>query len=494
MAVILWAPPSLSHALTEVHEGSEPLVPRIQSTPEAFFQRCRDLSWKFFAEVFRRFVQALLPDAPARFCRPLQGLQKRFTDVLIIDGSRLAAIAHRLKILWDVRSVVLPGCLLGVYDLFRGIPRALDFCADAACSEMLRAFQMLRRIKPGTLIVGDRLYCAAAFFEKLGSRKLWGLFRRNRCLGLRKGTRLRKRRYQGGCLQEWLACAGGGTSAPAQTVRLIRFKKGRTVYELLTNVLDPEQLTGEEAMALYPCRWKVERMYFDLKEVLNLNRFYAANPNAVGMQVYAGAMVYTAMRVAQGQVAEQAGIEPEEISPAKFFPKMAASCHGYVVTERVIADIVRMNPGKELRLPDYTRRRFASLELDAILVERRNPHRRQRRFCAARRRWKSFKHIRGGRELSKWPRITSSIRAWADHVVPLSQDGFRAQVEIIHVLVGYLEALFVRPIQKAGPYSQPLLCPGRSDVVEHLLIAGERLPRPVLGDEAEQPVLDGVPL
>jgi hypothetical protein len=27
-----------------------------------------------------------------------------------------------------------------------------------------------------------------------------------------------------------------------------------------------------EALALYPYRWRIERMYFDLKEVLNLNR------------------------------------------------------------------------------------------------------------------------------------------------------------------------------------------------------------------------------
>jgi len=27
-------------------------------------------------------------------------------------------------------------------------------------------------------------------------------------------------------------------------------------------------------------------MFFDLKEVLNLKHFYAANPNAVAMQVY----------------------------------------------------------------------------------------------------------------------------------------------------------------------------------------------------------------
>jgi hypothetical protein len=401
-AVILRAPPSLSHALVEVQEGRELLVPRIKASPEAFFERCRDLSWKFFAEVFRRFVKSLTESVEPRFCSRLASLRDRFTDVLVIDGSRLAAIARRLKILWNERAVVLPGCLMGVYDLFRGIPRVLAFCADAAAAEMTRAVEILDEIARETLIVGDRLYCAAAFFEELGQRGLWGLCRRNKRLGLPRlqSAPLTKKRVRGGLLTEWLVDAGSGVSAPSQRLRLIRFKQGRKVRELLTNVLDPKRLTAEEAMDLYPCRWSIERMYFDLKETLNLNRFYPANPNAVGMQVYAGALVYTAMRVAQSEVAQEAQIEPEEISPAKFFPKMAAACHAYVVGEHMIAEMLRLNPGKRLKRPSWKGRRCASVPLEAILVEPRNGHRRRRRFCKARRHWKSFSHVRGGRELT----------------------------------------------------------------------------------------------
>jgi hypothetical protein len=402
LAVTLRAPPSLSAALVEVQEGREPLVPRVKASPEAFFERCRDLSSEFFAEVFRRFVGNLEESVPPRFCSELAGLQEHFTDVLIIDGSRLAAIARRLKILWNERAVVLPGCLLGVYDLFRGIPRQLSFCADAAKSEMTRAKEVLDAIKADTLILGDRLYCTADFFNELAFRHLWGLCRRNKRLGLHRlqSTALRKKRYLGGMLYEWRVRAGSGVSAPPQTLRLIRFKKGRKVYELLTNVLDSSRLTGEEGLAAYPCRWRVERMYFDLKEVLNLNRFYPANPNAVGMQVYAGAIVYTAMRVAQGEVAAQVGIEPEEISPAKFFPKMAGSCNSYVAAQWAVAQMIRLNPGRRLREPCWKRSRFAWVRLDAILVQRRTGRRRKRRFCTARRKWKSFAHVRGGRKLT----------------------------------------------------------------------------------------------
>src|SRR5712691_10654329 len=76
--------------------------------------------------------------------------------------------------------------------------------------------------------------------------------------------------------------------------------------------------------------WSVERMFFDLKEVLNLNRLYAANPHAVAMQVYAAAIVYNALRVAQSDGAAQVGWAPERLSPAKFFPKVATATYLYL--------------------------------------------------------------------------------------------------------------------------------------------------------------------
>ena len=56
-------------------------------------------------------------------------------------------------------------------------------------------------------------------------------------------------------------------------MRWLRWRKGRERWELLTNVVGPEQLSVIDALRLYPWRWKVERG-FDLKEVLNLHRSY----------------------------------------------------------------------------------------------------------------------------------------------------------------------------------------------------------------------------
>ena len=397
-AVILRAPKALSQALAEAQDGREPLFPRVEATPEAFFQRCRDLRPAFFAAIFRDFTARLLTAVPPRYAAPLAPVQARFATVVMLDGSRLAAIAHRLKLLWDERAVVLPGCLLGVYDLGRGLCRGLYFTADAAASEWLRAKAALRELARDTLVVGDRLYCTAEFFVALHLQRCWGLVRRNRRLSLQQVQRLRKKRHRGGLLEDWLVRAGSGQSAPVQTLRYIRWRRGRTRYELLTNVLSPERLSAEEALRLYPYRWRIERMYFDLKVVLNLNRVYAANPNAVAMQVYAAGIVYNALRVAQSEAAAQGGIAPEEISSAKFYPRVAAACVMYLQAQEWEGRLRRRHRRTDFRLiRDHEP--WASVPLAVVCREQRTGTRRKRRFCPARRRWKSIAHVRGGRKL-----------------------------------------------------------------------------------------------
>ena len=401
LAVILRAPRALTQALYETLEGSEPLFPFVAATPEAFFQRCQHLRPAFFAEVFAQFTARLLPATPARYAEKLAELQARFAAMVVVDGSHLAAIAHRLKLLWPERAVVLPGCLLAVYDVGRGLCRTLAFCADAAAGELARAQRALGTLPRDTLVLADRLYGNAVWFAALGAQGCWGLVRRNRRLGLRQRQRLSRRQVQGGRLTDWLVEAGGSRSTLPQRLRYIRWQRGATVRAVLTNVLDPTRLSAAEALALYPRRWTIERLFFDLKEVLNLNRVYAGNPNAVAMQVYAAGCVYNALRVAQAEVAAAAGLAPEAISPAKFFPKMAAACHCAALFELWFRDTQAANRGRRLRPPPVQQRRFARLPLDAILVEPRTLPRRKRRFCKARRKWKSLTRVRGGRTLLK---------------------------------------------------------------------------------------------
>lgn len=394
--VIIRAPVSLTHALEEA-SGGVGFWPKVKASPQAFFARCQDLSWKFFRSLYEAFVRVALEKESPRYANSLGDMGSRFSGIMAIDGSRLDKIAHRLKILWKERAVVLPGCLIALYDIRFGLMRHLEFCADAAAAEMTRAQGILDKIPSGVLLLGDRLYCSVEFFRQITSRGIFGVFRRNHRIKIRKVRLLRRLAYEEGVLEDLLVEAGCGVKTPVQTLRYIRWKRGRRVREFLTNVLEVERLSAEEVIQLYPWRWKIERMFYDLKEVLNLHCFYAANPNAVAMQVYAAALVHAAMRLAQGRIAQNAEVAPEDISTEKLFPRVAAASHALANAELVFLATCRLNPGVTLKKPDWRKMPFATTSLKKIRLQIRNGKRRSRRFCKSRKRWKSLAHVSGFR-------------------------------------------------------------------------------------------------
>ena len=243
------------------------------------------MHWRFFAPLYDAFVAQGLPQATPGSAAPLHPLRERFPEVWIVDGARLEAVAHRLKLLREVRARVLPGCVTAFYDWSRGMTRHLAFPPDAAAGALPRATAALAHVPQGTLLVGERLYGVGAFFAALTSRGMAGLCRRNGCQRWRWLRELAQTCVAGGTVGDTLSEVKGKKASPTQPVRWLRWRTGRERWELLTNVLVPEQVSVSDALRLYPWRWKVERVFFDLKEVLHLHRFSTSSPNGVAMQV-----------------------------------------------------------------------------------------------------------------------------------------------------------------------------------------------------------------
>jgi hypothetical protein len=399
-AVILRAPHSLPQALEEATAGTGAGWPAVQATPEACFERCRDLRWQVFAKLYEAFVAHVLPEALPCYAQPRHPLRDRFAEVWVGAGSRLDAVAHRRKVLRHVRAPVLPGCVTAFDALYRGITRHLAFHPDAAAGELPRATAALEQVPQGPLLVGDRLSGVGAFFATLTARRIAGLCRRNRRQSWRWVCALSKPSIAGGTAGDRVVESKDNQAIPPQTLRWLYGRKSGERRELLTNVLEPKQLSVSEALSLYHWRWKVERLFFDLKVVLNLHRFYTTSPNAGAMQVYAAALVHTAFRVAQGHIAQASGIAPEAISPAKFFPRLAAASIGLTWSEVAFMEIQQANPGVALHKPDWRCCDFAWPPWQRIQVEPRKGRRRKRRFCQSRKQWKSFAHIPGGKKLT----------------------------------------------------------------------------------------------
>lgn len=396
-AMIVRHPPSLTQGIAQTRKKGtrrDPLWPRVQAEVNAFFEKCWALRPDFFRALYEGFTLSLLRDTPEAYAHWMMALREHFPEVLAVDGSRLDAVAHRLKLLWPIRTPILPGCVTVFYDLFRGITRRVVFYPDAAEAELPRAQGELDWIARGSLVLGDRLYSVPQYFHLLVGLGLHGLFRKSGRLNIKRLRVLSAKQGSRCFLEDVLVEVGCGVSQPKLILRLIRYRGQGRKLDLLTDVLDPKMLSAEDAVQLYGLRWAVERMFLDLKKTLKLHGLYAAQPNLVAQQVYATAMVYNAFRVVQGHIADRAKVLPEQLSPQKLFPILAQCTQEWAIGQRMAIGFYEANPGVALKEPDWHKMEFASLELGEILLQRRSAHRRKRRPMPQR--WKSFAHVPGG--------------------------------------------------------------------------------------------------
>jgi hypothetical protein len=403
---------TIREAVRKSREGWDELVVKVKASRQALCKRAQQLNWKFFMQVFHRVVDRLTQDPELKerpqFCQDLpEQTRKKWPRVLVLDASMLDPIARRLQILRKVKDQVLPGMVLAVYDLYWGIPRRMRFDPDAARSEHQMAIEWVNQsaseseseLLHDALLVGDRLYGTLEFLAQTRRKGAWALVRRNRSVKIRGRRTLlsrKKVRGYGITLEDWQIQVGDrtGDTAKQQTLRQIKLMGGRRgTLEWFTNVLDPKRLTAWEAAEFYLRRWQVERMFATLKCVLNLKSFLMAHPNGVAHQVYAACLVYTVMRILQGEIAAEIKFPPEWLSTAKLFPRLRKAFHDYLVAALTVERLKAMNPGTKLKLPNPATMDFCWVDLDDLFVEQRDGRGHPRR---GKPNWKSFRHVNGG--------------------------------------------------------------------------------------------------
>jgi hypothetical protein len=371
--VVLRAPPSLTQALAEAEGRAGTAYPPMPVSDQAFFQRCEGMDPEFFRRVFEAFRARLEQAEPARYASEHAQVAARFGGrIWAVDASSLDPVARRLKVLWRDRRVPVPGMVIAFQDLLRATPARLCYERELQPQENPCARKALADVPAGTLLVGDRLYGTPVFLEAARERAVHALVRRNRRVAFEREHRLSSVEEEGVRVVEEIGLYGLSRVTATQRVRLIRCKQGRRSLEVVTDVLEPERLSAKEALSLYRQRWGVERLFFELKEVLNLHRFYAANANAVAMQVYAAGIVHVALKTAQARIAHAAGLAPERLSSQKLFPKVAAASFCLVTAEQTFDAVQKANPRVRLRKPDWRRMSFASVPLHQVLVEHRD--------------------------------------------------------------------------------------------------------------------------
>lgn len=372
IAVVLRAPDSLREALEEAH-GGRAGFPFVESTTSSFFERAQGMRWEFFEELFRRFLASVLPETRPDFEAELAAELPEFPELWAVDGTSLDRVAHRLKAVRGVKGVLIPGSVLAMLDLRRGVLRRVVFrerliTGEASCLE-----EALDEIPKATLLVMDRGFCSMTLLEKIVARGLHAAVRFQKSVRAEEIEVLSRFEDDGVRVLDRLVVLGSGSGGrPKVTARLIEKPlAGGGLLRLVVTVLDPVKLPARAALSLYRRRWAVERMFQELKQVLDLRRFYAANTNAVAMQVYACAIVHVALRVAQARIAREQELAPEALSAAKLFPRVAAAHYRLLEALEHFEMTRRANPRVRLVEPDWSGLRLYDVRLRRLLVSKR---------------------------------------------------------------------------------------------------------------------------
>lgn len=398
-----------------------PLYPTLTASAASFFQRIQSLRPAFFRAVFTHVTARVRTECVPRwaaagvtFCTDLPIPTTVFPDIYCVDASRADKVAHRVGVLQRTTRAVLPGSIEAVYDLRRGVLRDLYFDPDGCRGERRLFEEVLADLPSGALLVGDRYYGTPCMLDAATMCGQSLVARHVRTATQRKRQCLRKVRTATLTVDDWLVDTGGtGQDTVAITIRYVRITtvyKGRVrTLTFVTNVLDPTRLPAEHLAALYGLRWTIERMFLTLKATLRLNRLFNSTPAAVGQQVYATALLYNALRLAQLEVAHRLGLPPEQLSPEKLFPLVMDRLERRTwievgalwQAERLQAAYpdVELPPVDPVALAAaLTAHPSLMLPVRALLVERRTTKRKTRRYCAGRGKAPtSFAHLHGGK-------------------------------------------------------------------------------------------------
>ncbi len=234
-------------------------------------------------------------------------------EVVAIDESTLDAVCRRVRPLREVPDGderLLPGKLVGAFDVRRQLWRAMHYVAQVTENEKDHAMDMLACLAPGTLLLFDLGYFSFAWFDALTKGNYPWVTR------LREQTTMivMHTYYDDGGNWDKLVWLGIWDTQSAYLVRVVQVTYAGVTHRYLTNVLNPTVLPMRDLVGLYARRWDIERAFLLLKEWFGLSQLWSSKPQVILAQVWACVILAQVIQSIRVQMAVVADVEVADIS------------------------------------------------------------------------------------------------------------------------------------------------------------------------------------
>ena len=338
----------------------------IQVSQQALSQRFLT----FPAEIFERIFKELLPQFErkwhSRKQRPLpesiQFTRTKFERIWACDGSTLKAIFRKLESLETVPKNQLAGKIGVVIDLVTRLPVEIWFRENAKVSDMKFESDILKLVKPQTLILLDRGFCHYQFWQQLITGNVHLITRLNNKASFTVESILTNS-YS---IRDRIVKMGAGTKTiPCITMRLVEIRVGKIWYSYLTSVLDPLILPPYVVADLYSRRWRIEEAFNTVKRLLGLSYLWTGSLNGIKLQLWGTWLFYAVLVDLGDAVADELSLPFDRISLEMIYRGLY---HFYVAHHKGLAtDPIKYfsaPENRDLGVVKFIRKPFKKLIID----------------------------------------------------------------------------------------------------------------------------------
>jgi Transposase DDE domain len=202
---------------------------------------------------------------------------------------------------------------------------ALGPCLGKRTGETSLFRTLVKRMKAGSIVLGDRSFASYFGIAGLLERTIDGVFRmhqrrkidfrRGRCLGLTDHIVI----WQKPQRPEWMDEATYAQMPDEMRVRELRFRVEQPGYRvdeivLVTTLLDPIVYTKEDLADLFLKRWNIELDLRSIKIVMQMDVLRCKSPDLVDKEIWVHMLAYNIIRRLMVTAAAKNGAAPREMS------------------------------------------------------------------------------------------------------------------------------------------------------------------------------------